>query len=516
MLKRHGRKLWLLALGLLLLLATGCQAVGGIDVGKAMLKSLEVTSYEGNARFSLELAVSPSAELDAEAKQVLDAFKNISVTLNEIKQQDFRTASMAGVFSFGKGDIPFELSLAGEKLVLDVEGGKKPIVLDMTATGTGESIPQTFLPNELMYQKFQDIAKLLYQFILDKADNPQGIGVERVTETINGETLQLAKVHVAMDGKQLQAWLKDFITSVLEDKEGLKEVVGQLYDLLAPLVAEAAKESGQSDPFAGMMSNREMAVTFITSIVENALTSAVVELDGDPAKGKEQGEGPIGEIVKSLAMDLYLDSDLNTRKSSFELTLGTPMAKEEGLQEIKLAVVQEIWNINGNVQADLISDDGGFVVNETVKGKDFLNNFQEDSLVYKLLKEDLRIDRQVVVLTVIEDESQQDRSNPLPYISKNGNTLVPVRYVVEELGADVKWDQEKQQVTVTDPETQTTIVLTIGSDKALVNGREKTLQSPAELTYGTTFVPVRFIAEEMGATVEWDGELRMVTITREP
>lgn len=47
------------------------------------------------------------------------------------------------------------------------------------------------------------------------------------------------------------------------------------------------------------------------------------------------------------------------------------------------------------------------------------------------------------------------------------------------------------------------IILIIGSDKAVVNGEEITLDSSAFEENGRTFVPVRFVFEALGADVEW-------------
>ena len=67
-------------------------------------------------------------------------------------------------------------------------------------------------------------------------------------------------------------------------------------------------------------------------------------------------------------------------------------------------------------------------------------------------------------------------------------------------------------VKSTDSET-TSIALQIGSDKAFVNGAEVTLDKPAEITSDFTFVPLRFVMESLGANVEWDNDAYSVIIT---
>ena len=97
-------------------------------------------------------------------------------------------------------------------------------------------------------------------------------------------------------------------------------------------------------------------------------------------------------------------------------------------------------------------------------------------------------------------------------------TMLPARFVAENLGAQVDWNEEKQQVTVTGRDWNTgekvVILLTIDSDRATVNGRELILDSPAFVEHDRTYTPLRFIAEHLGATVDWVEEEQKVIITR--
>lgn len=97
----------------------------------------------------------------------------------------------------------------------------------------------------------------------------------------------------------------------------------------------------------------------------------------------------------------------------------------------------------------------------------------------------------------------------VPPVIKEGRTLIPVR-ATEGLGATVNYDPENQTVTVTKGET--TIVLTIGQNVALVNGREVTLDAKAELNNSRTIVPLRFIAETFKLDVDYYPEGEIVTV----
>ena len=93
-----------------------------------------------------------------------------------------------------------------------------------------------------------------------------------------------------------------------------------------------------------------------------------------------------------------------------------------------------------------------------------------------------------------------------------GRFLVPIRGIFEALGADVAWDGHTN--TVTGKRGHTTVILTIDSNLARVNGDHIQLDVPATLINGRTFGPLRFISEALGADVKWNEEDRVATITQ--
>lgn len=98
-----------------------------------------------------------------------------------------------------------------------------------------------------------------------------------------------------------------------------------------------------------------------------------------------------------------------------------------------------------------------------------------------------------------------------PIIVKD-RTMLPARFVAENLGAKVEWNAAKRQATITG--NGVTIVLTIDSTTATVNGKAVTLDSPAFIQNDRTYTPVRFIAEALGAQVEWNATTRQAVIIK--
>jgi N-acetylmuramoyl-L-alanine amidase len=83
-----------------------------------------------------------------------------------------------------------------------------------------------------------------------------------------------------------------------------------------------------------------------------------------------------------------------------------------------------------------------------------------------------------------------------------GYTMVPVRVIAEEIGYDVEWIHETKQVRIRNGSSL--IELTVGKSAALVDGAETPLGAPAFVDKGVTYVPLRFIGEQLGLDVYWD------------
>lgn len=103
-----------------------------------------------------------------------------------------------------------------------------------------------------------------------------------------------------------------------------------------------------------------------------------------------------------------------------------------------------------------------------------------------------------------------------PPIIKNSRTLLPIRAVVEALGGTAGWDPVTKKVTVS--LGSTAIELWIGKNIAKVNGLDIPIDAAnpkvvPEIINSRTMLPLRFIAENLGCTVEWDGTTKTIKIT---
>ena len=170
-----------------------------------------------------------------------------------------------------------------------------------------------------------------------------------------------------------------------------------------------------------------------------------------------------------------------------------------------------------------------------------LITFANDTLVISL-----QIDNKLALVN-----GQNTQLATAPYIDTNsGRTLVPLRFVAEEMGYDVEWDNHNKIVKLSKiiKETDTTITKNIirvqinnsGAEQyaTLINKKDKNdfeimvsgekgfvnnqgilqgsikLEQPPVIKDGYTMVPVRFIAEEMGYDVKWNGKNKTITISK--
>ena len=97
-------------------------------------------------------------------------------------------------------------------------------------------------------------------------------------------------------------------------------------------------------------------------------------------------------------------------------------------------------------------------------------------------------------------------------ILENNRTLVPFRKLAEILGAEVSWNQEKKEISVT--KAGKTVVITIDKNTAVIDGKTVTLDTPAKIYKNRTLVPLRFLAEAFDTTVDYYPEGALISIKK--
>lgn len=124
-------------------------------------------------------------------------------------------------------------------------------------------------------------------------------------------------------------------------------------------------------------------------------------------------------------------------------------------------------------------------------------------------------EEEVMILTIDEHDAHvfgDEKTNDVAPKIVNDRTMLPARFVAEHLGATVAWDEAARKVTITKGDV--VIEITIDAETALVNGKEVKLDSPAFIENDRTYTPIRFVSENLGAKVFWNGETQNVTIVK--
>ncbi|MCR6546182.1 N-acetylmuramoyl-L-alanine amidase [Dehalobacterium formicoaceticum] len=102
------------------------------------------------------------------------------------------------------------------------------------------------------------------------------------------------------------------------------------------------------------------------------------------------------------------------------------------------------------------------------------------------------------------------QSDVSPYIDGQNRTIVPLRFIGEELGYSFSWNENTKQVVFTGGTNL--ISLTIGSKDALVNGQRVQMDTVAVARSGRTMVPIRFVLENLGIKVDYNSSSNTVNV----
>lgn len=215
--------------------------------------------------------------------------------------------------------------------------------------------------------------------------------------------------------------------------------------------------------------------------------------------------------------------------SSFDTAAPTYGVSTSKTENGKLTISPEKAEAGEKVTIKATPDSGYQLDKVTVKDKDNSNvkltKVNDNEYTFTMPKGKVSVDATFVQKDAADDNSAAEKSKVIKLqigsrivnvdneaviydaapVIRNDRTLVPIRIVTETLGGKVDWNGATKEVTLNIDGKE--IKMTIG--KTL----EKYGVAPVIID-GRTFVPVRFVADELGATVAWDDATKTVTITK--
>ena len=219
----------------------------------------------------------------------------------------------------------------------------------------------------------------------------------------------------------------------------------------------------------------------------------------------EDSNGPALTITSPSNNQIFDSPNITVRGSTTD--------SESGIEKVA---------INGNTVS--FSSDGSFskVINLT-EGSNTITIIAIDKVGNQTTKTLNVTYKKLVQATVIilqignTNFTVNGISNTLdsPPVIKNNRTLLPIRAVIESLGGVVAWDAAEKKVTIT--LGSNTIELWIGKNTARVNGVDTPIDATnakvvPEIINSRTMLPLRFVTENLGCDVQWDGTTQTITI----
>ena len=105
---------------------------------------------------------------------------------------------------------------------------------------------------------------------------------------------------------------------------------------------------------------------------------------------------------------------------------------------------------------------------------------------------------------------ENQKMDAAPFI-KNDRTMVPIRFIISAFGGEISWDENTRTAIVKYNNDE--IEIPIDSNTVKVNGENQNVDSPAIIKDNRTFVPIRFVAENFGMNIEYNEKTKEVTIT---
>lgn len=501
--RMKARTKWFLPFVVLLLVLAGCQPVGGFDVNKALLGDLDVKSSESSMTFSMNAEAIDG--ISAEDKKMVDLINSFSLSINNAKLQDSEHLSAQGTIGYKQLDIPFAFFMDKQALVFTVEGAKQPFYFPI------QGYDEIFGEASLDMVKAEEFSKLLTKFVVKNLPNPGTISITPVTEAVYGQQVNMTKLHTEVTGEELPALLKGFLKAISKDTEGFTALIGGLYDYLYPVI-QAMDEEGSGDIFnLGIeipLDDKEAVVTVLHDAAKLAVDALLLVYDNQ-LDSLYQSVPELKTVLSKdtkLSVDIFVDSAFHVRKQNVDLKVALPGTEDLPLKSLSLKASSQVWNIGGAVTADPISTEGALDLTEGLTPGETLRNFDTDSDVYRILKDDLGITKKTIVI-----EPEDEYYYP---IVDNYVTYIPLRYLAEDLDAIVEWDAANRAINVTDGVYGDQLVFKIGSSEALINGQKVKLAQPVFVDeYGDAYVSLRTLAEALHATVSVD-EDGWITIVR--
>jgi len=239
-------------------------------------------------------------------------------------------------------------------------------------------------------------------------------------------------------------------------------------------------------------------------------------IDWDDTKIKTDADGVRAKMYRSDNAVTLLKQTKPTGGGSLGVARYTVMFETNGGNSLSKQTVNKNATIK---EPDLPQKDGynfgGWFIDEELTTRfDFQTKVTKNITLYAKW-EIVDETKDQIIFTIGKTKATvfgKEKQNDVAPIIKGDRAFLPARFVAENLGAKVEWSNESRKVIITKGDTR--IVITIDSETAIVNDEIIKLDYPAFIENDRTYTPIRFIAEMLQSTVEWEEDSRTITITK--
>ena len=301
------------------------------------------------------------------------------------------------------------------------------------------------------------------------------------------------------------------ITLTVTVAEGVtaKDVEEKLFDSKVTFTCEgvevtAVGEYEVAGSFTGTTTIKEgdaAIAEFTYAAAEDSIIAKIKKSSGNVSYDDDTSSKPSsGTTTKPEAKDPTVtvkENEVTVSKNETGKSVSFEYKVEEDVVTDTIVVIDSEGNV---VDATYDAETGKITLPEGAEGK-----FTVEAATME----------EVMILTIDEHDAHvfgEEETNDVAPIIVKDRTMLPARFVAENLGAEVAWDEAARKVTITKDDI--VIEITIDAEVALVNGEEVKLDSPAFIENSRTYTPIRFIAETLNAKVFWNGETQKVTIVK--
>lgn len=496
---RKSKYLVVILLSVALILA-GCNGTA-LPIKEAMINSLDQESVEFKGDFFLELNMPENLiEQDETMKEFFSFLKN-GVHLYG-KQVDLQQTQMGFTPLGDQQPIRYELIVDNGTFYATSSVDQHYVKFDQFMYQ--DIYMQQGLDQEKMAQYQQqaiELTKDFYRNYLEefgyKLTNATNHGTETLTLP-NGDTVQAQHIQVTLDKEELYQLLV-YILENATTNENVKQFINDYMELVFAVIPEDQ---------VGTEEEKKMMKDMTVQYLFMALEQMKNELDTMTA---DEAFAELGIMDFVADLHYYInDKQIMKEEISFGATWTDPQSLQPTSFMFNSQFFY--WNHNKELTLNLPNDSQVITYSSLQENEANLNKFNQESWLYKFLQGTLT-EKVTLTFDIDDGFTKYNETQAAgvtAYIN-NGSTMVPFRYLGESMGADISWIADSR--TAVYQLNGTEIRMQVGSKTAWVNGKPVTMNVAPEIKNDRLYIPLRFVSENLNAQVQWIPESKQAVIT---